>query len=94
MYGYESLEAFVTENAEEAVKQGLAMQTIANRENLNLSDEELDARILELANQAGYDTIEEYIGDTDKEDFREYFMNLDVLQFLKDHAVVSENVEE
>ncbi|MBR1930895.1 MAG: trigger factor [Lachnospiraceae bacterium] len=93
-YGYESLEAFVTENAESATKQGLALQAVANRENLNLDDEALDARILEYAQEAGYDTIEEFIGDTSKEDFREYFLNEDVLQFLIDNADVTESAAE
>jgi trigger factor len=72
------------------VKEDIALQAIANREDLNISDEELDATLLEYAQNYGYSTIEEYIGDTSKEDYREYLMMNNVLQFLMDNAVVSE----
>ena len=48
------------------------------------------AQLLAEAQAAGVATIEEYIGDASKEDFREYFMYVDVLTFLVDNAVVSE----
>jgi trigger factor len=89
MYGAESLDAFLAENAENALKEALAMQAVANLENLNMDDETLDAKILEYANQSGYDTIEEYIGDTSKENFREYFVNRAVVDYLVENANVS-----
>lgn len=85
-----SFENFVSEYAAEALKQNLAMQAVANRENLNISDEELDSMLLDYASQAGYDSIEEYIGEMSKEDFREYFMYERVFDFLLENAVVTE----
>lgn len=85
-----SFENFVAEYAVEALRQNLAMQAVANRENLNISDEELDSMLLDYATQAGYDSIEEYIGETSKEDFREYFMYEKVFDFLVENAVVTE----
>ncbi len=93
-YGYESLEQFAEEYSVETVKQSLAMQALANRENLNLDDATLESRLLEYAQQSGYETIEEFIGDTPKEDFREYFMNQDVMAFLVENAVVTEPAAE
>lgn len=80
-------EEFVSEYAKEALKQNLAMQAVANRENLNISDEELDSMLADYAAQAGYDSVEEYIGETAKEDFREYFMYERVFDFLLENAV-------
>lgn len=90
MYYQMDMETFVDTYAEETVKQDVALQAVANAEGLNVSDEELDSTLLEKATQAGYDTIEEYIGETSKEDYREYFMYEKVLQFLVDNAAVAE----
>jgi trigger factor len=77
------------ENIPEMVGQDLALQAVANREDLNISDEELDETLLGYAQNYGYSTIEEYIGDNSKEDYREYLMMNNVLQFLMDNAVVN-----
>lgn len=83
-------ENFVKEYAMEALKQNLAMQAVANRENLNINDEELDNMLFDYAAKAGYDSVEEFVGETSKEDFREYFMYERVLDFLVENAAVSE----
>lgn len=88
-YGMD-LETFVDTYAEQNAMQNIAMQAVANKEGLNMSDEDLDAQLLAEAQAAGLETIEEYIGDASKNDFREYFMYVDVLNFLTDNAVVSE----
>jgi trigger factor len=77
------------ESIPEMVEQDLALQAVANREDLNISDDELDETLLGYAQSYGYSTIEEYIGDTSKEDYREYLMMNKVLQFLMDNAVVN-----
>ncbi len=82
------LETFVSTYSEEAARQDIALQAVANREDLNIGDEELNEMLLEYANNAGYDTVEEYVGDTSLEDYREYFMYERVLQFLVDNASV------
>lgn len=74
------------------VKENLALQAVANKEKLNISDEELEKELLENAVQAGYDTIEEYIGATSREDFREYLMLNNVTNFLVENAVVEKAV--
>ena len=84
------LKTFLVTHAGQNAKQNIAMQAVANKEGLNKSDADLDAQLLAEAQAAGAQTIEEYIGDASKEDFREYFMYVDVLNFLVDNAVVSE----
>ena len=88
-YGMD-FESFLDEYSGESVKQDLALQAVANAEKLNITDEELDEMLLEYAQQAGYSTIEEFIGDTSKEDYREYFLYEKVLNYLVENAVVTE----
>ena len=64
---------------------------MANKENLNISDEELDQMLQDRATAAGYDTIEEYIGETAKEDYREYFLYDKVLDYLVENAQITNN---
>ena len=76
----------VRQAAEETAKQYIAMQAVANKENLNVSDEELQTMLEEYATGAGYTTVEEYLGEADREDFREYFMLDKVFQFLLENV--------
>lgn len=83
MYVYNSdFDTFAKTFAEEAVKQSLAFQAIANRENLNVSDEDLNAQLQMQAMYSGYSSVEEFIGSNTLEDFREYYMFNNVMEFL------------
>lgn len=84
------LETFVKTYSEEAAKQDIAMQAVANQENISVSDEELDAALLEQAKSAGFETAEEYLGENSKEDFRTYLLFEKVLQYLMDNATITE----
>ncbi len=88
-YGMD-FESFVAKYSEEAAKQDMALQAVANAENMEITDEELDTMLLEYAQSAGYTTIEEYIGETSKEDYREYFLLEEALDYLVENAVVAE----
>lgn len=90
-YGMD-LQTFLTLYVEESVRQSLAFQAVANAENLNLSEEDFEARLLEVALSAGAATIEEYIGEYPKDGYRELFMLEDVIAFLIENATV--NTEE
>lgn len=89
-YG-QDLTSFLATYSEEAAKQDIALQAVANREDLNISDEELDQILLDRATAAGYDTIEEYIGETSKEDYREYFLYDKVTDYLVENAKITNN---
>lgn len=91
MYNYRmDAETFMAQYAETAAKQGLAFQAIANAENLNVTDEELQENLEQYAAQGGYETVEEFIGELDREEYREYFMFEKVLDFLTENAQVTE----
>lgn len=85
-----TLEEFVEKYSVESARQSVAFQAVANAENLNVSDEELDTLLQDYATKAGYDSIEAYIGENPKEDYREYFMFDKVMNFLKENAVITE----
>ncbi len=85
------LDEFLDTYAEESLKEYIALQAIANAEGLNISDETLETRLAEDAESAGYDSVEDMIGDYDKEIYREYYMYEAVLEFLIANAVVTEN---
>ncbi|MCM1113692.1 MAG: trigger factor [Muribaculum sp.] len=72
--------------AEQYTKQFVTVQAIADKENLNLSDESLDARLEAYAKTAGV-TVDTLLADNlTKEDFRESFLYEDVLYYLVDNA--------
>ena len=89
-YG-QDLATFLSTYAEQTAKQDIALQAVANKENLNISDEELDQMLQDRATAAGYDTIEEYIGETSREDYREYFLYDKVLDYLVENAQITNN---
>lgn len=83
-------ETFLAQYAEAAAKQGLALQAVANAENLNITDEELQENLEQYASQGGYDSVEEFLGELDREEYREYFMFEKVLEFLSQNAQITE----
>ena len=80
------LEDYISTYGEEATKQSVAFQAVANAENLNVSDEELDTTLEEYATNANLATVEELIGDTPKENYRKIFMFQKVMDFLVENA--------
>lgn len=73
---------------EDSAKQGLVFQAIANAENLNVTEEELDEKLMEYVKEYGLSSIEELLGDTDKDDYKDFFMFEKVVDFLIDNAVI------
>lgn len=80
---------FLDTYAIEYAKQVLAFQAVANAEGLNRTEEEVDAGISELATASGYASVEEFMGDKDKEEYVEYFMIDDTIKFLSDNANIT-----
>lgn len=81
---------FIQEYGTMAVKQNMFTQYIANVENLNLTDEELEEKLLGYALQSGYTSVDEFVGEQDRESYREYFMFERVMEFLEQNAVITE----
>lgn len=80
-------EDYISAYAEPAAQQGLAFQAIANAEDLNVDDEELNSTLESYIEGTEYKTVEEFVGDKDMEEYREYFMFEKVLSYLCDVAV-------
>lgn len=80
---------FLEEYSREASKQDIALQAVANKENLNMTDEELNTALQEYATGAGYDTVEEFIGEESIESYRDYLMCEKVLDFLVENAAIN-----
>lgn len=89
VYGTD-LETLVNEYSVESTKQGLAFQAIANAEGITMTEDELDASLSEYATQNGYGTVEEFLGESPKEDFKEYFMFMKVMDFVKENINIIE----
>lgn len=89
MYGMNSTE-YLDMYSEEISKQMLAFQAVANAEGMVISDEELEYRLQETAAINGFASVEEFIGENDKADYKEYFMFNDVIAFLIENAVITE----
>ena len=85
-----TLSDFLDVYAAESAKQVLALQTLANQEGLMRTEEELDKAISEAATANGYTSVEEFMGENTREDFREYFMFEDTVAFLVENAVITE----
>ncbi len=89
-YYYQAdMETFVNEYAPEAAKQILAFQAVANKEGLVMTDEELESELLEFATSNGFDSVDAFIGENTREEYKEYYMFEDVLEFLVSNAVVT-----
>lgn len=66
-------------------RQDVLLQAIANKEQLQVSDEELQEKLEEEAVAVGT-TIEELLGSYDREEYRNYVMSEKVMDFLIENA--------
>ncbi len=87
-YGMD-LATFLDTYGLESAKQSLAFQAVANAQNLNISEEELDAKIKEAAIANGFVSVEEFMGTNTKDDYREYFTYEAAVEYLVNNAVVT-----
>lgn len=103
MYGYD-LESFMAatgsseeqlqESAEQASREIIAMKAIADAENLDVTDEDMDEELAKNAGDYGYEDVEEYKKALDLKGYKEYMMTEKVLSFLFDNAVVTDTQPE
>lgn len=84
-YGMD-LESFLDTYTDTALRQNIALQAVANREGLRIEDEELNQTLTEYATNAGYSTVEEFMGDSSIEEFRDYLMTDKVFTYLLELA--------
>lgn len=103
MYGYD-LESFmaatgsseeqIQESAQQASREIIAMKAIADAENLDVTDEDMDEELAKNAGDYGYEDVEEYKKALDLKGYKEYMMTEKVLSFLFDNAVVTDTQPE
>ena len=77
-------------SAETSARQSMIFQYIAAKENISVDDAELDEKLAEMAKENNYDTVEDMMGDRDKEEFRDYFLYEKVVDFIYDNGNVTE----
>ncbi len=81
-------ETYINDYAELLTKQDLVLQAIANREELNVSDKELDSVLEQYAKDAGAETVEDYLGDNSAEEYRNAIMMEKVMDFLMENTKI------
>ncbi len=84
-----TLEEFLEIYSVEAAKQDIALQAVANNENLNMTEEELKTALEGYAANAGYATVDEFLGGQSAEIYRDYLMCERILDFLVNNAVIN-----
>ena len=67
----------------------ILLQAIADKEDLNVTDEELQVDIENTASESGYDSVDAFKEAVDEESYREYMMSEKVLGMMRENAVVS-----
>ncbi len=89
---YASFETMANEWAEQSAQEALTYQAIANKENLNVDDATLETELQNYAQGYGYTSVEEMnesMGVDISEDYREYLMFCNVLDYLVENAQVT-----
>lgn len=88
MYNME-LDAYVSAAAEGTTQQILAAFALAEKENLALSEEELDEHINVLAEENGWESAEAFLANYDREQVRESVLVQKVIEYLTENAVIT-----
>lgn len=88
MYYGADAETVVTEFGTNSAKQIIALQAIANIEEMNLDDAQLDERLQEQVEASGAASLEEFLGETAREDWRDFFMATDVIAYMIENSTV------
>ncbi len=90
----EQFETEVDTGAANSARQAMACAVIAQKEGLEVTDEELNAKVEENYANFGFESVEAYMKDGNPEDYRDYLLTTKVLDFLMENAVVTEPVAE
>lgn len=76
-----------------SARQAIACALIAEKEGIEVTDEELNAKIEENYANFGYESVEAYMENGNPEDYRDYLLTMEVLDFLIDNAVVTSSAD-
>lgn len=72
-----------------SARQAIVCSMIAEKEGIEITDEELNTKIEENYANFGYESVEAYMESGNAEDYRDYLLTMEVLDFLVDNAVVT-----
>lgn len=73
-----------------SARQAIVCAIIAEKEGIEVTDEELNTKIEENYANFGYESVDAYMESGNAEDYRDYLLTMEVLDFLLDNAVVTE----
>ena len=79
----------VRPEAEKRIKTSLVLDAIANAENFEISDEEVDAEIEKMASMYGMeaDKLKEYMGEAEKDSMKKDLAIAKAVDFIMEKAV-------
>lgn len=90
----EAFAAEVENGAQISARQAMACALIAEKEGIEVTDEELNAKIEENYANLGFESVETYMEEGNPEEYRDYLLTEKVLDFLVENAVVTETAVE
>ncbi len=79
----------IEQMAKEACYQQMALELIAQKEGISISDSEFDTLLANFADSEGYESTEEVLGDYNKDDLKNIFLQDKTLDFLADKAIIT-----
>ena len=85
----EQYNAEIETGALNSARQAIVCSMIAEKEGIEITDEELNAKIEENYANFGYESVDAYMESGNAEDYRDYLLTMEVLDFLVDNAVVT-----
>lgn len=71
-----------------AAQQYIMLQAIADKEKLNVTDEEVKAEMEEVASGAGYESVDEFKELVNEDEYKEYMMGQNVMKLIRENAVI------
>ena len=89
-----SADDYVQEMALSEAQQQVLLQAIANKEGLQMTQEEIDAKMAEEMEKYEIETKEELLGTASEEQYANFYMCRKVLEFLAEKATITEVVPE
>lgn len=82
-------EATLLQQSELMAQRYVMMKAIADKEGIEVTDEEMEAAITEEATTYGYTSVDEYKALIDVEAYREYLITMEVMDLLTANAVTT-----
>lgn len=86
----EQYETEIETGALNSARQAIVCAMIAEKEGIEVTEEELNTKIEENYANFGYESVEAYMESGNAEDYRDYLLTMEVLDFLLDNAVITE----